>query len=51
MVICTLGVISCLYLFWQPFKDHWQVMLGWTIIGFVIYFGYGYRNSKLRNRA
>ena len=50
-VICTLGVAACLYLFWQPFKDHWQVMLGWTLIGFVIYFGYGYRNSKLRKAA
>jgi APA family basic amino acid/polyamine antiporter len=51
LVVCSLGVVSCLYLFWQPFKDHWQVMLGWTIIGFVIYFGYGYRNSKLRKAA
>jgi len=47
-VICPLGVATCLYLFWQPFKDHWQVMLGWTVIGFVIYFVYGYRNSNLR---
>lgn len=48
IVICPLGVLACLYLFWQPFKDHWQVMLGWTLIGFAIYFVYGYRNSKLR---
>lgn len=47
-VICPLGVAACLYLFWQPFEDHWQVMLGWTVIGFAIYFAYGYRNSKLR---
>ncbi|MCM2338046.1 MAG: amino acid permease [Lysobacter sp.] len=51
LLISPLGVIACLYLFWQPFKDHWQVMLGWTVIGFVIYFVYGYRNSKLRKAA
>jgi APA family basic amino acid/polyamine antiporter len=50
-LISPIGVVACLYLFWQPFKDHWQVMVGWTIIGFVIYFGYGYRNSKLRKAA
>lgn len=50
-LICPLGVAACLYLFWQPFKDHWEVMVGWTIIGFVIYFTYGYRNSKLRKAA
>ena len=26
----------------------WYRIVGWTIIGFVIYFGYGYRNSALR---
>lgn len=48
ILICPLAVAACLYLFWQPFADHWHVMLGWTVIGFVIYFVYGYRNSKLR---
>ncbi|MFC0677874.1 amino acid permease [Lysobacter korlensis] len=51
MVICPLGVIACLYLFWQPFADHWKVMLGWTVIGFLIYGFYGYRHSRLRLAA
>ncbi|WP_440222378.1 amino acid permease [Dokdonella sp. MW10] len=50
-IICPLGALACLYLFWQPFREHWPLMTGWTVIGFVIYFGYGYRNSKLRNQA
>ncbi len=48
IIICPLGVITCLYLFWQPFKENWTVMGGWTLIGFVIYGVYGYRNSRLR---
>lgn len=50
-LVCPLGVIFCLYLFWQPFAENWRVMLGWTAIGFVIYFGYGYRHSRLRKNT
>ncbi|MDR2013315.1 MAG: amino acid permease [Rhodanobacter sp.] len=47
-ITCPLGVVSCLYLFWQPFSENWRIMLGWTVLGFFIYFGYGYRHSRLR---
>ncbi len=50
-IVCPLGVVACLYLFWQPFSQHWQLMTGWTIFGFLIYFGYGYRNSVLRRKS
>ncbi len=48
ILICPLGAIACLFLFWQAFSEHWRLMVGWTAIGFVIYFAYGYRNSRLR---
>jgi APA family basic amino acid/polyamine antiporter len=48
IVICPMGVLACLYLFWQPFTEHWKIFVGWTVVGLFIYFGYGYRNSKLR---
>ncbi|MEO7199844.1 MAG: amino acid permease [Dokdonella sp.] len=48
VIVCPLGAIACLYLFWQAFSEHWRLMLGWTIIGMVIYAVYGYRNSRLR---
>lgn len=51
IVICPLGVISCLYLFWQPFSEHWHLMTGWTAIGFLIYFAYGFRHSVLRKKS
>lgn len=49
IVICPLGVAACLYLFWQPFIEHWKIFVGWTVLGLLVYFGYGYRHSKLRN--
>lgn len=50
-IVCPLGALACLYLFWQAFSEHWRLMVGWTAIGMVIYFVYGYRNSKLRKAA
>ena len=50
-VLCPLGAAACLYLFWQPFTEHWHLMGGWTLIGVLIYFGYGYRHSRLRLRS
>ena len=50
IVICPLGVASCLYLFSQPFREYWGLFLGWTLIGMLIYALYGYRHSKLRRR-
>ena len=49
-VTCTLGVLSCLFLliFGENWYN-WTMMLVWTVIGFAIYFGYGYKHSKLRN--
>jgi APA family basic amino acid/polyamine antiporter len=48
-VTCTLGVLSCLFLliFGENWYN-WTMMLVWTVIGFAIYFGYGYKHSKLR---
>src|SRR5690606_30518140 len=49
-LICPLGVLACLFLFLQSFLEHWLIFVLWTLLGQVIYFTYGYRNSKL-NRA
>lgn len=48
-VICPLGVVSCLYLFVQPFSEHWDLLLSWIGIGLFIYLAYGYRHSTLRH--
>ncbi|MCB1569571.1 MAG: amino acid permease, partial [Xanthomonadales bacterium] len=51
IIICPLGALTCLYLFWQAFQENWEVMLGWTLIGVVIYAVYGYHHSKLRRAS
>ena len=50
ILICPLGFLSCMYLFWQPFKEHWHLLVGWIAVGAVVYALYGYRHSKLRAR-
>ncbi|HEX8777163.1 MAG TPA: amino acid permease [Rhodanobacter sp.] len=48
-VTCTLGVLSCLMLLYWENWYNWTLMGLWTLLGFAIYFGYGYRHSRLRN--
>src|SRR5690606_6104924 len=45
ILVCPLGAMACLYLFWQPFKEHYVLLISWTVVGFLIYAVYGYRHS------
>ncbi|NII10351.1 amino acid permease [Oleiagrimonas sp. C23AA] len=47
-VICPLGVLCCLGLIYIMPVRNWLLLLGWTVIGFIVYFSYGYKHSKLR---
>lgn len=49
--VCPLGALFCLGLFFQAFQEHWKVFIGWTVIGLVIYFGYGIRHSRLARQG
>ncbi len=48
-LIPVLGVSSCLYLMVEIPANSWLVFFGWMAVGLLIYFMYGYRNSKLIN--
>jgi amino acid transporter len=44
-----LGILSNLYLMTELGWTNWRIFIIWLAIGMVIYFSYGYKNSKLRN--
>jgi basic amino acid/polyamine antiporter, APA family len=47
-VTCVLGTLSCLALVGFMGWYNWALLAAWTFVGFLIYFGYGYKHSKLR---
>jgi basic amino acid/polyamine antiporter, APA family len=46
-VVPILGIVVCLYLMYALPIDTWVRLIVWMAIGFVIYFAYGMKNSKL----
>ena len=46
-----LGVVSCCGLIYYLPPSSWWRFFGWLLAGAVVYFFYGYRNSRLRNAA
>ena len=49
-LIPILGLVSCLYMMAQIPAKSWLGFFIWLLAGLVIYFGYGYSNSKLARR-
>jgi basic amino acid/polyamine antiporter, APA family len=49
--IPIMGVLFCLYLMVEIPANSWLVFFGWMALGLLIYFLYGYRNSRLANSA
>ena len=47
-LICGAGILSCLALLSTMTAHNWFLMILWTAAGFLIYFLYGYRHSRLR---
>jgi APA family basic amino acid/polyamine antiporter len=46
-LIPVLGLLSCFYLMTELGYTNWLRFLVWLLIGLVIYFTYGYKNSRL----
>lgn len=46
-IIPVLGLLSCAYLLCESGTSNWTRFFIWLVVGFSIYFFYGYRNSKL----
>lgn len=49
-LIPVLGFLCCSYLLCQSGTTNWERFLIWLLIGLVLYFVYGYKHSKLRNK-
>jgi basic amino acid/polyamine antiporter, APA family len=49
-LIPVLGVLSCVYLMTELGITNWTRFAVWLLIGFVIYFFYSFKNSKLHKR-
>src|SRR5690606_11727859 len=45
----VIGVLINLYLMSELGASNWLIFIIWLLIGLIIYFSYGYKNSKLRN--
>src|SRR5690606_21629126 len=49
-LIPVLGLVCCLYMMSQIELKNWIGFMIWLVIGLVVYFTYGYKNSKLAKR-
>ena len=51
LLTCTAGVVVCLGMTVFLPRDTWIRLVIWTVIGFAVYFGYGFRHSRQRRAA
>ena len=49
--IPIMGVLFCLYLMVEIPANSWLVFFGWMTLGLLIYFLYGFRNSRLSDKT
>ncbi len=47
-IVCPLGAIVCLFMIASEGWENWARLIVWLIIGFIIYFGYSIKHSKVR---
>jgi len=48
-IVCPLGAVVCLFMIASEGWENWARLIGWLAIGFVIYFGYSIKHSKVRH--
>jgi len=50
-LVPILGILSALFLMSRLALITWEVMIGWLLLGLVIYFGYAVKHSKVQKLA
>jgi APA family basic amino acid/polyamine antiporter len=48
-IVCPLGALVCLAMIAGLGWENWSRLLVWLLIGFIIYFGYGKKHSKVQH--
>ncbi|WP_428328812.1 amino acid permease [Mucilaginibacter sp.] len=48
-IVCPLGALICLAMIASEGLENWARLIGWLLIGFVIYFGYSIKRSHVRH--
>ena len=48
--VAPAGTVACLWVMYGLPNDTWMRLIVWLLIGVVIYFGYGIKNSRLQKR-
>lgn len=48
-IVPVLGMVVCGLMIYGLGWTNWARLAGWLLVGFIIYFAYGMKNSKLRN--
>ncbi len=48
-LIPILGILVCGFMIFGLGWENWSRLIGWLILGFIIYFGYSVKNSKINN--
>lgn len=47
-IVCPLGALVCFAMMLGEKGDNWLRLVVWLLVGFIIYFGYSVKNSKVR---
>lgn len=50
-LVPLLGVLACGGMMLGLPRETWELLIAWTLLGLLIYFGYGQRHSKLARRS
>jgi APA family basic amino acid/polyamine antiporter len=48
-IVPVSGILCCLMLMFSLPLENWERLIGWLVIGLVIYFSYGMRHSRVAN--
>lgn len=49
--VAPAGTLACFWVMWGLPRDTWIRLFLWLFLGFCVYFGYGYKRSKLRQES